>query len=288
MADSHAHTLGEQIGIFFENAMKVPILEFATSRSLYFDTFGYRQARLGKKVTWLDVDGNRHDLDYVLERGGTDTTIGEPVAFIELAWRRYTKHSKNKVQEIYGAVNPIAQKFARVHPFKGAILSGDFTITSIDQLQSQGFSVLYIPFQRIVSAFAEHGIDIYFDEHTSEDRLGRIVAQWRNTPETVFAEVRKSLYASCAGEMREFVNSLRVSVDRKVRAVHVVPLYGNDVELTSVADAIDFVCAIADKNEEDKHLHTIEIVVLYDNGTRIEGRFVSRSEAVDFLRGIGA
>ena len=60
------------------------------------------------------------------------------------------------------------------------------------------------------------------------------------------------------------------------------------MELTSVADAIDFVCAIADKNEEDRKLHTIEVVVLYDNGTRIDGRFVSRSEAVDFLRGIGA
>ena len=288
MAYSHAHTLGELIGIFFEDAMKVPISEFATSRSLYFDTSGPRNTRTGKKVTWVDVDGNRHDLDYVIERGGTDSVIGEPVAFIELAWRRYTKHSKNKAQEIYGAVNPIAQKFARIHPFKGAILSGDFTITSIDQLQSQGFSVLYIPFQRIVSAFADHGLDIYFDEHTSENRLGRIITQWKNTPEAIFAEVRKSLYASCEGEIREFINSLHVSVDRKVRSVQVVPLYGNSIELASIADAIDFVRAIADKRAESRKLHTIEVVVLYDNGTRIEGRFVCRSDAVDFLRGIGA
>ena len=288
MADSHAHTLGELIGVFFEDTMKAPIAEFAASRSLYFDTVGFRKARRGKKVTWSDVDGNSHDLDYVLERGGSESAIGDPVAFIELAWRRYTKHSKNKAQEIYGAVNPIAQKFARLHPFKGAILSGDFTITSIDQLQSQGFSVLYIPFQRIVSAFANHGLDIFFDEHTSEERLGHIVAQWKSTPEAIFAEVRKTLFASCDGEIREFIRNLRFSIDRKVRSVHVVPLYGNDVELTSIAAAIDFIGSISNECSDLRSLHTIEIVVVYDNGTRIEGRFVCRADAVDFLQNVGA
>ena len=44
--------------------------------------------------------GNVHDLDYVFEQGGTEATIGQPKAFIEIAWRRYTKHSRNKAQEI--------------------------------------------------------------------------------------------------------------------------------------------------------------------------------------------
>ena len=46
--------------------------------------------------------------DYVLERGGTDTVRGLPAAFIETAWRRYTKHSRNKAQEIQGAVLALA------------------------------------------------------------------------------------------------------------------------------------------------------------------------------------
>jgi hypothetical protein len=109
MATSPSHTLGEFIGSFFEDLMKKPISEFATTENLYFDSAGVRKARPGKKVTWTDVHGSRHDLDFVLEQGGTDAVIGNPVAFIELAWRRYTKHSKNKVQEIEGAVNPICE-----------------------------------------------------------------------------------------------------------------------------------------------------------------------------------
>jgi hypothetical protein len=62
-------------------------------------------------VTWQDGYGNKHDLDYVLERGGDEERLGVPAAFIESAWRRYTKHSKNKVQEIEAAVMPVALTF---------------------------------------------------------------------------------------------------------------------------------------------------------------------------------
>lgn len=286
MADSFAHKLGELIGVFFEECMKKPVAEFAASRSLYFDTCGSRSVRRGRKVTWTDVDGNRHDLDYVLERGGTDKQIGDPVAFIELAWRRYTKHSKNKAQEIYGAVNPIAQKYSRLRPFKGAMLSGDFTITSLDQLQSQGFSVLYIPFKKIVTAFKNHGLDIYFDEKTSEETLQRIVNQWKGSSKATFMAVQESLYDSCKGEIAEFIKALRMSIDRKLRYVHIVPTYGTGTELKSVAAAIEFIQNIPDVSPGADSLHSIEIVVAFDNGTRIEGRFLSREEAVAFLKNV--
>jgi len=46
--------------------------------------------------------------DHVLERGGTDAMRGVPAAFIETGWRRCTKHSRNKAQEIQGAVLALA------------------------------------------------------------------------------------------------------------------------------------------------------------------------------------
>ncbi len=46
-------------------------------------------------------------MDFVLERDGSDTRTGTPIAFIETAWRRYTKHSRNKAQEIQGAILPL-------------------------------------------------------------------------------------------------------------------------------------------------------------------------------------
>ena len=99
MAKSQSHTLGEFIGAFFEDLMKKPFRDFADKNGLYFDTIGPRRARKGKKVTWTDVHGSKHDLDFVIEKGGTEEHVGEPVAFIELAWRSYTKHSKNKAKK---------------------------------------------------------------------------------------------------------------------------------------------------------------------------------------------
>lgn len=75
-----------------------------------------------RKVAWIDGQGNTHDLDYVFELGGSDEQIGSPRAFIEAAWRRYTKHSRNKAQEIQGAILPLAERFHDCHPFLGAVL----------------------------------------------------------------------------------------------------------------------------------------------------------------------
>lgn len=77
--------------------------DLATEHNLYLDYQKERAARKGKgnnragkeplkKVTWEDKYGNVHDLDYVLESGGTEEVIGSPRAFIEAAWRRSTRH----------------------------------------------------------------------------------------------------------------------------------------------------------------------------------------------------
>ena len=97
MARSYAHTFGQIIGGVLEAAREPSLQAFAKNRGLFLDKKGSRPARKGKKVTWVDVYGNAHDLDYVLERAGTSEKIGEPVAFIETAWRRYTKHSRLNV-----------------------------------------------------------------------------------------------------------------------------------------------------------------------------------------------
>ena len=88
--------------------------EVARRHGLYLDFKGPRPTRGGQgKVTWQDGYGNKHDLDYVLVRGGTAEKLWIPIAFFESAWRRYTKHSKNKAQEIEAAVLPIALTFSR-------------------------------------------------------------------------------------------------------------------------------------------------------------------------------
>jgi hypothetical protein len=107
MAISPGHKFGQLIGEVLEMAIEPILSEFAKQQGLFLDKKGPRPVRDGQKVCWTDLNGNKHDLDFVLERGGTPDRFGVPVAFIEAAWRRYTKHSRNKAQEIQGAILPL-------------------------------------------------------------------------------------------------------------------------------------------------------------------------------------
>jgi len=122
---SPGHKLGQIVGVLLERTFGASLEAFSRRHGLYCDRRGGRPAvRSGSKVTWEDSRGNRHDLDYVLERGGTDLLIGEPVAFIESAWRRYTKHSRNKSGELEGALLPLRDTYPTVR-FVGVVLAGE-------------------------------------------------------------------------------------------------------------------------------------------------------------------
>ena len=159
MAQAPGHRLGQIIGEALELAIEPRLRRFADDHGLYLDRAGTRPARRGKAVTWIDDLGNGHDLDCVLERGGTDEMIGAPAAFIESAWRRYTKHSRNKAQEIQGAILPLLAKYASLKPFAGVVLAGEFTSASLAQLRSNGFAVLHIEYATIIEIFGQFGIE---------------------------------------------------------------------------------------------------------------------------------
>ena len=286
MAKSESHTLGEFIGTFFEDLMKKPVMEFAKKNNLYFDTYGERTARPSKKLTWTDVNGSKHDLDFVLEKGGTDEIIGTPVAFIELAWRRYTKHSKNKVQEISGALNPICKQYDLIKPFKGAILCGHFTDNALEQLEKDGFSVLYIPFAKLVEAFKKYGFDIDFDEDTTESEFKKKNAQLKKRAnQPLLQNVREELLNSCSNEIKGFIRSLESSYNRKIKTISILPLHGKRMEVADISSAISFIrgySALPDNNV----LEYIEIIVRYNNESMIQCQFKEKQEVIDFLNRI--
>lgn len=286
MAKSQSHTLGEFIGAFFEDMMKKPIREFAEKNGLYLDTAGSRKAREGKKVTWTDIHGSNHDLDFVIEKGGTEENIGEPVAFIELAWRRYTKHSRNKVQEIQGAVNPIYEKYRFGKPFKGAILSGQFTGKALEQLRNDGFHVLYIPFEKLVRAFSIYGFDVCFDEDTKEsDICKKYGAVSKKSNRQLLEKVREEILYSCKAEIDTFVAELSAACHRKVRSVRILPLHGICMEVSDTQHAIDFINSYS-AIPSHQELQYIEVFVYYNNGTSIHCMFKEKEEAVEFLEGL--
>lgn len=281
MATSPSHTLGEYIGTFFEDAMKSPIGEMCNKYGVYLDTIGERPVRKTKKITWDDINGSHHDLDYVIERNGSDTIQGEPIAFIELAWRRYTKHSKNKVQEIAGAVLPIAQKYQELAPFKGAILSGVFTENSLEQLRNQGFHVLYMPFERVVKTFQKHGLNIYFDETTSEKELTKIANKFKNC--RTINTIKKDFVASNQDLIVPFMNDLESSLKRQINYIFVLPLHGKEQRFVSLNQAIEY---LNDYKElpEDSIIDRYVVGIKFNNSSEINCMFKDKQMAMDFLK----
>ncbi|MFP1925361.1 hypothetical protein [Lonsdalea quercina] len=288
MAASPSHKLGQLIGNILESLF-VPLLQNVADKSgLYLDVVGQpRKARKGKKITWEDAYGSTHDLDFVFEYSGSDTTLGRPVAFIESAWRRYTKHSKNKAQEIQGAVLPIVNKYQIECPFKGAILAGEFTEPSLKQLQSSGFQVMYIPYKDFVAAFSRAGIDMSFDESTSEKILSEKVDLIEKLDQAQLKKVQDSIFESNQEGINKFVTALELKVQKALKYIMISPLYGHDFKFETIDEAKAFITTYnGNKVPENLQFNTFIIHVKYVNGDTINAELSSTNAALGFLTSI--
>jgi|SRR3989304_1802458 len=283
MAESPAHRFGQVIGELLESVVHPQLEDFCRNQGLYLDHQKRdRPARSGKKVSWSDQYGNAHDLDFVIEREGTDQQIGRPVAFIESAWRRYTKHSPNKAQEIQGAILPLAEKYRWNNPFLGAVLAGVFTEGSLDQLRSLGFHVLYFPYESLVAAFQSEGIDVAFDESTPDRVFRQTTARIENTPPDTMARIRTHLVATNQAAIDSFFVSLRQRLGRHVTRVVVIPLYGRVNEFATIEDAVRFL----DRHmiyEGSGEFRKYEIRVNFSNGDKVEAFIEAKDKVKEFL-----
>lgn len=284
MARSPAHRLGQIIGDELERAIHKPLQEIAEEFGLYLDYKHPRRARGGKsKVAWTDSRGNVHDLDYVLEEGGSEETLGRPRAFIESAWRRYTKHSRNKAQEIQGAIAPLAETYHDCHPFLGAVLAGVFTEGSLAQFRSHGFSLVYCPYENIVQAFASTGVDVSTDESTGEVELQRKVDALDGLADAQGERVTAEIRRLHGDQFDVFFNKLRACLDRSIKHVFVLTLSGLSRQLDSIEDAVHVVEA-HDEAAPASGFIRYELNVLYTNGDQINGTFREKGSAIAFLQ----
>lgn len=283
MAQSPAHKFGQVIGGLLESVVMPPLEQFCEHQGLYLDyQKKNRPARRGQKVSWEDSYGNSHDLDFVIERNGTDYEMGQPVAFIEAAWRRYTKHSRNKAQEIQGAILPLAEKYKWNNPFLGAVLAGVFTHGSLEQLRSQGFQVLYFPYETLIDSFASEGIDIHFDETTPDDEFRRCTDEIINASDEVMQHIKDHLIQANSIQIAQFFTSLNARLGRSVQRVLVVPLYGRANEFSSIEDALKFLDTHA-IYEGSGEFRKYEILVEFSNGDKVDAFFSTKQKVREFL-----
>ena len=292
MAQSYAHRWGQIIGNCLEQFTHDILADTATRHDLYLDFKGPRRIRGNQlKVTWQDGYGNKHDLDYVLERSGTDETRGIPVAFVESAWRRYTKHSKNKVQEIEAAVMPVALTFSRHQPFLGAILAGEFTENALSQLISKGFAVLHVPYESVLEAFDEFGIDASSEdgvEGTSEAQFREKIEAWESLPQPQATNgLLNRIFALHKDDVEAFKQRLDASITRRVTSVRVTVLHGHSVEHGDVESAISYLIEEETSyyvREDVDQREAFEIQIQFSTDARITATFTKRVEAIAYLR----
>jgi hypothetical protein len=286
LATSAPHRFGQIIGERVESALHEPLAAIAAKYSMYLDYKHPRDARDGRrKVTWQDSKGNTHDLDYVFEQGGSETALGRPKAFIEIAYRRYTKHSRNKAQEMQGAIIPLGETYSHEHPFLGVVLAGVFTEPSIAQLRSFGFGILYFPFESIVQAFAEVGIDANFDEQATEAAVRKKVQAYERLSTEKRVTISRALQRIHRTDFARFLQQLEESLTRGVAWVRILALHGLPYQATTVDDAIRLISA-HDEAAANFPFARYEVDVRYTNGDEIRGMFASKAEAIKFLNGL--
>lgn len=283
MAESPAHRFGQIIGELLETVVLPQLEAFCKNQGLYLDhQKKARPARTGKKVTWEDQYGNVHDLDFVIERDGTDEKIGRPLAFIETAWRRYTKHSRNKAQEIQGAILPLAEKYRWNNPFLGTVLAGVFTEGSLEQLRSLGFNVLYFPYETLVAAFQSEKIDIAFDENTPDRLFQQTTNKIEKASKAAMTRIRTHLVRSNQAAIDRFFDALNKRLGRHVTRVVVIPLYGRVNEFATIEDAVRFL----DRHmvyEGSGEFRKYEIRIEFSNADKVEAFIEAKDKVKEFL-----
>lgn len=287
MAKSPTHKLGQLIGELFEESMKTFLEPIASSSDLYLDFLHPRAERNNnKKVKWKDSKGNYHDLDYVLEKGGSDSLKGIPVAFIEIAWRRYTKHSKNKAQEIGDVLSELGLTYKHVSPFNAAILCGEFTRNAIEQLESKGINVAYISYDSLVSTLNKFGVDISWEENTDDSDAEILVDNLENIIKKSKFKIINQIITDNNDILEALKDKLMLSVGRAIKSIDIIPLYGENRFFIDVVSAKTFLEGFDEESDDRFQFNRYIIMVKYTNGSKIEAEYFSKSEVISFLQNL--
>jgi len=188
-------------------------------------------------------------------------------------------------------VTPIALTFSRHQPFLGAILAGEFTNSALFQLKSKGFSILYVPYQSILHAFQEIGIDASSEDGvggTTETQFRRKINKWKSLPQPkTTQQLLNSIHRLHRTDIDSFNTHLDATITRRVTSVCLTVLYGQSVEYVSIEGAITYLIEeeksywlreVGDKRE------IFEVQVRFSTNTKIDASFRKRLEAIQFLQ----
>lgn len=172
---SSGHKLGQLIGDWFEEFFVFPLLQkVGEELNLFVDTRFVARSSRNNKIIWIDIDRNEVDYDAVLEIGGSPTSQGVPVAFLECFWRRGSRHSKDKARDDSGKLMPMRDTYPTAR-FLGIIAAGDFTVPARELIKSRDIDLFYVVKPKIIEAFSNCGLIMDYDDKLDENEKSRIV-----------------------------------------------------------------------------------------------------------------
>lgn len=287
---SPGHKLGQMVGDFFQKfvdtILAARLEKLATEQNLYLDRQGLRPAVRGnlKKVRWKDNQGNNHDLDFVLERGGSKERHGRPVAFIEAAWRRYTKQTRNKVNEIEGALLPLRESH-RTCRFCGVVAAGKWSQPGLDQFRSHGIEVLHISYKNLIDAFQIKGVNLDYAEKASPAVKRALVKAIEELSAKDMTEVAVALEAAVESDLKNFLITLEASVTTEITQILIGGLFGKRADVSTIRDAIGWIEAFNTTDLSGLEFKNFEILLRFKDGREIVGRlFPNKELAIQFLK----
>jgi hypothetical protein len=162
------------------------------------------------------------------------------------------------------------------------MLAGDFTGNSLEQLRSNGFAVLHIPYATIIEVFADFGMDVLFDEGTADDHLRRQIDRYEALSPGEKEAIGETLRAAAYDEIAGFIESLSAAILRRIDRISILPLHGAATSFQSVAAAVQLLTTYRPP-EDVPALVRFEVIVGYDNGDKIVADFGNAADAVTFL-----
>jgi hypothetical protein len=286
---SPGHKLGQMVGDFFQRfvdtILAARLERLATEQNLYLDRQGLRPAVRGnlKKVCWKDNQGNNHDLDFVLERGASAEKQGRPVAFIEAAWRRYTKQTRNKVNEIEGALLPLRESH-RTCRFCGVIAAGKWSQPGLEQFRSHGIEVLHISYEDLIAAFQIKGVNLDYAEKATPAVKRDLVKALERLSAQDMTEIAVALEEAVAEDLKNFLITLEASVTTEITQILIGGLFGRRTEASTINEAIDWIERFDVSEMSSLRFENFEVLLRFKDGREIVGRsFPNKQAAIAFL-----
>ena len=207
---SAGHQLGQLVGDWYEEYIAQPIIEGVAARlGLYCDSrFKSRSCR-GAKIIWADSETNEVNYDFVLELAGTEDRRGLPIAFFETAWRRGSRHSKDKARDDSGKLIGMRDAYPTARHL-GMVVAGEFTQPAQELVRSRGIDLFFISKDRILGAWLENGIQIDYPDNAPEIQKQKIAAEavrkTKSDPD-LFNEIAKSVFEKIGPAEREAFES---------------------------------------------------------------------------------